>query len=364
MRMNFNDYSAELRNHFSAEDYANFNQLCIDAARKEVKGYSFEEANAEINKRIREIFELPEHPTQRQIDRAFQNPVKRLAAFEILEDTIEETLVSGWGQSPFFNTMVEIKNNRLGQKNMFYIPSDTLVTISRVNAGHHDMPRQRLGEGTERGIETSSIGAKIYMSYSRYLQGVEDWSALVNKISQALTRYVNTMMHTAFVAAGQSLPEDKWYIKGELNTANHDQFIKLIADVELATGSTAMIVGTKVALSQLKNLGDIEWRSEEAKNDVYHTGRIGTLEGTTLVELPQAFELNSTSAYLEEDNQLYIFPQNMDKPVKFFWEGDTQISQVTDKDTHVDRSMDYELTATCGCEVITGKRFGTWVIGA
>jgi hypothetical protein len=82
-----------------------------------------------------------------------------------------------------------------------------------------------------------------------------------------------------------------------------------------------------------------------------------------LVELPQAFELNSTSKYLEEDNNLYIFPQNMDRPVKFYWEGDTQIKSVTDGTTHNDKSLAYELQATCGCEIITGKRFGTWVIG-
>lgn len=365
MRMNFNEHSDGLRAVFNAEDYENFNKLCVDAARNDVKEYSLADANSVIRKKInQEIFGLSDHPTEKEIRRAFQNPVKRIAAFEIIEDVIEETLVSGWSDNPFFNTLVEVMNNNLGQKNMFYFPDDTIITISKINAGHHDMPRQRLGEGTERAIETSSIGAKVYMSFSRYLQGVEDWTALINKISQALTRYINTMMHNAFLAAGQALPESQWYTNGELIPANHDRFVKMITDVELATGSSVMIVGTKVGLSKLKNLGDVEWLSEAAKNDVYKTGRIGTFEGTMLVELPQAFELNSTTNYLEEDNNLYMFPQNMDRPVKFYWEGDTQISAVTDKDTHIDKSMDYELQATCGCEIITGKRFGTWVIGA
>jgi hypothetical protein len=363
MRINFNEYSEELRNHFSSEEYANFNQLCIDTARDCVKQYTKEEANAKINEKIREIFGLSERPTDREIRRAFENPVKRLSAFEILEDTIEETLVSGWGTNPFFQTLVEVANNRLGQKNMFYFPDDTIITISKINNGHWDMPKQRLGEGSERGVETSSIGAAVYMSFSRFMQGVEDWTSLVAKISQALTRYINTMMHNAFLSAGQALPENQWYTNGELIPANHDKFVKMISDVELATGATAMIVGTKVGLSKLKNLGDVEWRSEEAKNDVYKTGRIGSFEGTMLVELPQAFELNSTTKYLEEDNNLYIFPNNMDRPIKFYWEGDTQIKAVTDGTTHNDKSLAYELQATCGCEIITGKRFGTWVIG-
>ena len=200
------------------------------------------------------------------------------------------------------------------------------------------------------------------MTWSRFLQGVEDWSGLIAKISVALSRYVDTMMHTAFVTAGKNLPEDKWYTGGKLEAANHDEFVKLISDVGLANGSDVMIVGTKPALAQLKNLGEVEWISEAAKNDVYTTGRIGTFEGTQIVELPQAFEVNNVNAYLEEDSNLYIFPVSFDKPVKFYWEGDTEIIAVNDNTTHMDKSIDYQLQATCGCEIMTGKRFGTWVI--
>jgi len=289
-------------------------------------------------------------------------PERNAAAFEIIEDTIEDTLVTGWTESAFFRTLVETKNYRLGQKNLFYFPEDHVITISKINRGHSDMVRQRLGEGTERSIETFSIGAKVYMTWSRYLQGVEDWSGLVAKISVALSRYVDTMMHTAFVEAGKNLPETKWYTGGKLEASNHDAFVQLISDVGLANGSDVIIVGTKPALAQLKNLGEVEWISEAAKTDVYNTGRIGTFEGTQLVELPQAFELNNVNAYLEEDSNIYIFPNSFDRPVKFYWEGDTEIIAVTDNATHIDKSIDYQLQATCGCEVMTGKRFGTWVI--
>ena len=363
MRFNFSEYSDVVRSTFDEATFMNFSQLCVDTAMRNPQGgLSLRECEDKIREKMYEIYQLPANPTIRQIERALKYQDRNLAAFEIIEDTVEDTLVSGWAESAWFKAMVDVKNNRLGQKNMFYFPDDTVISISKINRGHSDMIRQRLGEGTERSIETSSIGAKVYMTWSRFLQGVEDWSGLIAKISVALSRYVDTMMHTAFVTAGKNLPEDKWYTGGKLEAANHDAFVQLISDVGLANGSDVMIVGTKPALAQLKNLGDVTWISEAAKTDVYTTGRIGTFEGTQIVELPQAFEVNNVNAYLEEDTTLYIFPTSFDKPVKFYWEGDTEIIAVNDNATHVDKSIDYQLQATCGCEIMTGKRFGTWVI--
>ena len=363
MRFNFSEYSDVVRSTFDEETFMNFSQLCVDTAMKNPQGgLSLRECNDKIREKMYEIYQLPANPTIRQIERAMKYQDRNLAAFEIIEDTVEDTLVTGWAESAWFKAMVDAKNNRLGQKNMFYFPDDTVISISKINRGHSDMIRQRLGEGTERSIVTSSIGANVYMTWSRFLQGVEDWSGLIAKISVALSRYVDTMMHTAFVTAGKNLPEDKWYTGGKLEAANHDAFVQLISDVGLANSSDVMIVGTKPALAQLRNLGDVTWISEAAKNDVYTTGRIGTFEGTQIVELPQAFEVNNVNAYLEEDTTLYIFPTSFDKPVKFYWEGDTEIIAVNDNTTHMDKSIDYQLQATCGCEIMTGKRFGTWVI--
>lgn len=367
MKLTFENHSDELQAHFeNAEKYMNFNKLCVDAFRGNmVQGYDLGKANEIIDTKIRrDIFGLPDNPTDVQVKRAMRNESKMTAAFEIIEDVIEDTLVSGWQADPFFNKLVEVKNNRLGQKNSFYFPDKTIITIAKINNGHHDMIRQRLGEGTESSVETSSIGAKIYMSMSRYLQGVEDWAKMISMITVALTRYVNTMLHQEFLVAGKSLPEQQWYTGGKLEAANHDAFVKLISDVELATGSQAMIVGTKVALSQLKNLGAATWlQGEAALTDLYRTGRIGDFEGTPMCELPQAFAENDTTRYLEDDKNIYILPQNMDKPIKFYWEGDTTITETSDQAAHQDKSKDYELQATCGCAVLTNQRFGTWVIG-
>lgn len=62
--------------------------------------------------------------------------------------------------------------------------------------------------------------------------------------------------------------------------------------METATGERAVIIGTKVALSQLNALTEIDWVSNEMKQERYTTGRLGYFEGTELIEIPQAFENN------------------------------------------------------------------------
>ena len=203
------------------------------------------------------------------------------------------------------------------------------------------------------------------MEMSRFLQGVEDWSELINKIAEAFTRLINTLLHEAVMSAGTSLPvPSKWNIRGELNAANHDKFVKLISDVQLATGGIATIVGTKVALAGLKNLGDVNWISSEAKSDVYNTGRIGTFEGTQIIELPQAFKENDVEHYLEADDKLLILPSNIDKFVKMYYEGMDETKEVSEAGDNADDTKEYEFKSRFGIKTMTNTRFGTWTIGA
>jgi hypothetical protein len=253
----------------------------------------------------------------------------------------------------------------VGDKNLFYTKDDCIITVSEIAQGHHSLVRQRLGAGREFSVDVKSYGAKVYMEMSRYLQGVEDWSDLVGRIAIAFTRFINTMIHTEVMSAGTSLPvPTKWNVRGELKPANHDRFVQLISDVQLATGGVATIVGTKVALSGLKNLGDVEWVSEAAKNDIYNTGRIGTFEGIQLIELPQAFAVNDVTNYLEDDTKLLILPSNIDKFIKMYYEGVDETREISEAGDNADDTKEYEFKTRFGIKTITNVRFGTWTIGA
>lgn len=362
-RLFFADYSDVMQQNFTdLKDIHTFAKICIDTYKNQLQGQTQAQANTVIRNKIREVAGLPENPNELQIKRAFKKEPVREAIFEILEETLDNTLITGWANDPWFRQYVEFKTMVLGTKNSFYIKADDMIlNISKISGGHHNIERQRLNKGSEISVKTATYGAKVYMEMSRFLQGVEDWNELIDAISRAFTIQVNRMIHNQVMGAVKQLPvQTKWNRKGLANTANKKNFKELIADVKRATGSTAVIMGTEVALGELAGFGDVNWISEAAKNDIYTMGRLGNFEGTTIVELPNPFEYNDETAYLEADNQVIIMPGNIDKFVKFYYEGADEIVEHSEIADNGDDTKDYEFKTTMGVETITNRRFGVW----
>ena len=184
-RLRFNEMSDVIVEKFDETKYKNFSRLCVDTAKGTVKQYSIEEANDKIRKTIIEMAGLSETPTPNEVRKAFKKQSVREAVFEVIEETVEDTLVSGWTSSPVFQKYVEVKTLALGQTNKFYTKDPCIITVAEIADGHHSIERQRLGAGKDFGVNVKSYGAKVYMEMSRFLQGVEDWSELINKIAEA-----------------------------------------------------------------------------------------------------------------------------------------------------------------------------------
>lgn len=363
-KLTFAEYSEATQNNFKdVNDFKVFSKICLDTYKNKLQKYSVEEGNTVIRNKILEALGLPEQPTDRQIRKAFRKQSNREMIFEILEETIDDALITGWGSDPVFRRLVDFKTAVLGQKNAFYIKKDCILTISKIAPGHHNIKRQRLAGGSTRTVETAHYGAKVYMEMSRFLQNVEDWSELIDAITRAFTLYVNTMLHEAVMSAPTQLPvPTKWNLSGQATPANKARLKRLISDVQLATGSKAMIIGTEVALSSLTGFGDVAWASNEAKSDIYKMGRLGTFEGTTIVELPQAFAPNDVENYLESDDKLLVLPENLDKLVAFWYEGAEEVIEKSEVGENGDDTKDYEFKVCMGLETITSSRFGCWTI--
>ena len=376
MRFNFALANPELQNALENETkYNSFFSLCLDTARGVQKNMSKEEANAEILKNIRLVMGLntdPEHyknnPAARlEVDRALNSTAKREAMFEVIAETVNDALISGWENDPWFNRMVERKSMALGDTNIFYIKDNTKLMISEVAASNHDLIRQRLGVGREVSVKVRNYGAKVYCEAERYLMGVEDWAELTGAITKAYNDMIAGMIHNAFVSAGASLPSaTNWNISITMaDTTNKARFEKLLRDVSIASGTQAVIYGTDLALSNLQNLIPAGIFAEDAKRDIYTFGRIGHYNQYDVVELPQRFKDENVLAanpYLYADDKLFILPGNMDRPVKMYDEGGTQIYQVMDRDTHIDHTFDYEVVRKFGILILTNVRFGTTTI--
>ena len=359
----FMNFDARVQHAFNddANDYMAFNKLMIDAARGTVEGYSAKEANDKIVEVFRQVIGCDEHSTKADIRRGIRK--NQAVLFDIIEETIDDALVSGWQENPFFREYVDVKNLALGDKNEFYVPDNSVLSVMKVSGNHHDIIRQRLGAGKVFSVETSWYAVKVYAEFERLLTGVEDFATLVGKITEAFDRYVNQALYETLMGIGATLGA-QWYKSSAINASTKETLRTLCMDVSMATNREVVIMGTYGALSKVYDLTNVSWASSEMKNEKYTTGRFGYWEGIRLVELKQGFKLNDTTQYLVANDVLFIMPVGVEPMIKLVYEGDTQMYQVQDAGTHMDMTYDYEVMTKMGVGVITNQKFGMWKITA
>ena len=253
-------------------------------------------------------------------------------------------------------------------KNDFYVEDDSILNVSKVSGNHHNMIRQRLGAGRHFSVAGEWFGIKIYSDFERVLTGAEDWAAFVAKIAEATNRYLYDALYASLRGAKENLGAN-WVKSGALESANKATLVKLCQDISMATGSDVTIFGARSALSSLTGMADVNWLPENVKKEYYANGGIlGTWEGFSCAEIGQGLKrgagINSASVeYMLDTDRLYIIPTSVaNKFIKLVNYGETQVSQVTDKDTNRDMSYEYEVLYKMGINVILNTIFGVWEI--
>lgn len=365
---NFMKFDHIARSAFNddAVQYANFQQLLVDAARNEIKEYTAQEANAKIVEKFRAALGIEKDDRAPQVRRAIR--ANQSLVFSIIEETVEEMIITGWMQNPFFMQYVETKNLALGDANDFYVEDDSILSVSKISGNHHNMIRQRLGAGRHFAVTTEWFGLKIYSDFERVLTGAEDWASFVLKVTEAVNRYLYDALYAALRGAKENLGAN-WVKSGAIEAANKSTLVKLCQDISMATGSEVTIFGSRSALSSLTAMADVNWAPETVKQEYYSNGGVlGNWEGFKVAEIGQGLKrgatINSASVeYMLDTDRLYIIPTGVaNQFIKLVNEGDSQISQVTDKDTNRDMSYEYEMQFKMGIAVILNHVFGVWEI--
>lgn len=154
--MNFS--SDNTKKVFAEKSYDEFSQLMFDAGLGQPKM-----DQAEADETIREIFfellEIDPSSSRKEIRKAIRR--HKIDIYEVIEETVENLLVSGWGSDPFFNDYVEIKSAATGDTNEFYTIDDIILTVSELSGNHHDILRQKLNEGQSFRVKTSWYGVNF-----------------------------------------------------------------------------------------------------------------------------------------------------------------------------------------------------------
>ena len=368
--MRLMSFDARVREVFNndEEKLNAFKKLMLDTANANFEdGITAKEADKKIREKFMSVIGCNEHSTKAEIRKAIKRNQQVL--FDLIEEVVPNLLQTGWQDNPFFNEFVETKHIDIGDKNVFYTEDETLLTVSKVSGNHWDIDRQRLGKGASYSVETSWYGIAVYSEYERLLTGAEDFATFVNKLYEAIDRYINESIYQAMLSAAEQLPggtdgNGQWVKTGALDASEKMKFLQLIEDVQMATGMEVVIMGTKTALSRLEAMQDIQWVSEDMKVQRNTTGRIGYFEGIRLVEIKQGFKLNDTSARLVDDKQLLIMPVGDNKFIKVVNEGQPEMRQVNDNTFHQDMTYDYRYMWKMGVGVQIGLLFGVYNIVA
>lgn len=367
----FNNLSAYAQAKFGSEDrFEGFRNLGNDLAMGrtiyDADGNQIDKRDADktYRKMMLDFLGLPENASKRDRKRAFRAHKDEL--FQVIEDTIEMKIDEGFHATEWFNSLVEERNLALGDSVQFWSEKKCYLSVARTSGSHHDVTVQRLQPGQNFSVEMSTWTIKVGCDIDLFLSGRVAWDVLTNEAANAFVRHVQSLVYTAITEASKSLPT-QMKGTGALSTATKDSFDKILDNVSMANdGAEVYILGTKSALRKLTGLADVDWASSGQKEEMATLGRLGSYEGTRLVEVPNRFAIGDLSKTLVADDKLFIFGSN-DKFVKYVTEGDTTITEVTEKgmaNGHMDDTMDQQIERTYGAAVILGAYFGEWTITA
>ena len=326
-------------------------------------------SNADANKAIRKVFMeicgLTEEDLKSRKKRERAERLHGVEIYEIIEEDIDFKINEGFQQSEFFNSFVDYKSHALGDANAFYIEDKQYLIVGNVSGDHHDVTIQQLGGGEEISVKCTSHAIKIGKDIDLIILGRYDYAKMVQKVADAFIADTQNLIYTQFYAASNKLPAGSGLVMtGALSAQTKANFDKLIENVQIANGGDVIIVGSKVALKNLTAITDVDWATDEQKDSVMKTGRLGYYEGVRLMEVPQRLKVGGSLANdadrLIPNDTMLIIPVNDDRFVKFFDEGETEIFEVTEKAALKDDFQTYEVHRTYGADVVLGQYFGRW----
>ena len=272
--MNFMNFAANVQSVFNNDvnDFIAFSSLLTETAMGTQK-VTKAEANDKIVEVFRGVLGLTKDSKPAEVRKAIRR--NQALVFDIIEETVQSLLVTGWGNDPFMMKYVDQRNLALGDKNEFYAEDDSVLSVMKLAGNHHDIIRQRLAGGSVQSINTYWVGIKIYAEFERVVMGLDDWARFITKVYEAYDRYIKDTVYETMVKYANELTG----IFKKTGTVTAQTLNDLCDLVSTATGMHVMIMGTRAALAKVTALQNAEYISDAMKNEHYRNGVLGMWEG-------------------------------------------------------------------------------------
>ena len=274
--------------------------------------------------------------------------------FAIIEEVLDVTINDAWKSEPFYRDLVDVRNLALGDRNEFIIEDNTWISVNQFSGNTWDTSREKISGRRKISLDTKWFFAHVYDDFERFRVGAIDVQTLLNKVTEAFVRTVDSLIATAFNDAAINLPP-AFAVAASLTTPDMRE---LIQKVRTATGKNIRIMGTEMAVAPLNELSEVKY-SEPMMRELHSTGRLAKWMGHTVVEIPQTF-IPGTFDWAIDNDSLLIVPEG-DKFIKFVDEGETRSLERTEDDNH-DQTLSWQVQRKMGAGAIFASKFGKYTI--
>jgi len=264
------------------------------------------------------------------------------AIFQIIEQILEATVLSGFKDNPFFERFVDFKNVKLGDINSFYLPDNSLFTVSDTAEGIYGVRRQRINKGQNVSIPTQLKTIQVYEEANRLLSGRMDIVEFLDKIEKSFMNRRGQDIYNSFIG-GLSVLNAAFIANGAFV---ENTLLNICENVEAATGNPVTIVGTRTALRSVTT-AVLSEKMRESHNEL---GYYGSFNGINMMRIPQ-IHVQGTFTQLITNRDLFIVT-SATKPVKFVTEGEAIVE--SSKSMFENADMTYDIFA--------GERNGTGLL--
>lgn len=304
-------------------------QLAVDAYKGRVTNYSIADSQDVLRKALIEA-----NGGSTVLDYKKIRDGKCAGLFSLVETILSNTVVEGLTGDEYFTALVDFRNVKQGDRNIFKVSDNNWFVISDAADGTQGVRRQRLGSMSETSVSTTFKTVRIYEELNRVLSGRVDFNTLITDVAESFRQKLLNDVYALWngATAAQLGGTEFFPTAGEYD---EDALLDVISHVEAAAGGKkASIVCTKKGARKLAP----SIQGDNSQDDIYNLGYYGNFYGTPVVVTPQRHKLGTTEFVMDDDVITIIAGD--DKPVKVVYEGDSIII-VGDPTTNADLTQEY-----------------------
>ena len=273
--------------------------------------------------------------------------------FALVEELIPAIIEEGLSEDNKLFDLVEYKNIAAGDENAFVTEGEATFVVADTAAGIQGVRRQRIEGGEVVTVKTSMKMVRVYEGLNRLLAGRISFDKFVDGVAKAFKQQI---LKDAYNCINNMTASTKGLNSTYVKSGSFDEatLVKLVEDVEVATGKVARIYGTKTALRKISSAVV----ADSAKEDMYNLGYYGKFNGTEMFALKQAH--NADGSQILNNSKVFIIAGD-DKPVKMVNEGEGYMA-LKEAANNNDLTQEYVYGQAYGTGVICAEKMGIYTI--